>query len=758
MNRTVSLSQIRKLLIIGLCICFVIGNILFSSNSALAVSLLPPGEYDLPDLNRPVPPIGEIPYSPYAGRPAEYQPSHPQQVFWGDTHLHTVYSFDAGAGGTTLTPEESYRFARGEEVIIDGGQPVQLSRPLDFLVVTDHTDQLGSFQQFLETPPQDCGEDQQQIDDWHDAVEEGGEAAAKAATEIVSAFAQGTVPECMLQSQEEFGAAWEDEVDWAEEFNDPHKFTAVIGYEWTSLDAGDNLHRNVIYRDNGDKAKQLLPKTTEDGTDPELLWNWMAAYEDTTGGDVLAIPHNGNMSNGQMFADTDARGMLLSHSYAQQRQRWEPLYEVIQLKGTGETHPDLSPEDEFASFEIAGWDNGNLDLTAPKTDDMLEHEYARAALKNGLKFEEKLGANPFKFGLVGSSDSHIAISGVEENSFMGKVVIASPSPDRAEHVSQTSCFVKMGDKCIPDPEVKRLGWQYGAAGYVGVWAEANTRESLFDAMERREVYATSGPRMIVRFFGGWDFTPEDLGRNPGDVGYAKGVPMGSDLPLPKEIDLKLPQKIADNLEEADNVEKKIEALVNYQLQKRNPPTFLVAALKDPIRGNLDRIQIVKGWLENGETQEKVYDVAWSGDREPDPTTGKLPLVGCAVNPATCETDDPMEDTGTVNTDTAEWTNTIGAVELAQVWTDPDFDPSQRAFYYARVLEIPTPRWTDYDKKFYDLDLPEEIPLTLQERVYTSPIWYSPTNATSEIVSASSENPEDGSDFDFWNRVIHEVIR
>ncbi|NEP34763.1 MAG: DUF3604 domain-containing protein [Moorea sp. SIO3B2] len=687
---------------------------LFSSNSALAISL-PPGEYDLPDFNRPVPLPGEIPYSPYAGRPDEYQPSHPQQVFWGDTHLHTVYSFDAGAAGTLLTPEDSYRFARGEEVLTDGGEQVQLSRPLDFLAVTDHTDQLGSYLQFVNEPPEDCDtpEDQAQIDEWHDMVTSGDpQDAADAQVEIVAAFSQGTIPGCMLQTAQQYRTAWEDEVNWAEEFNDPHKFTAVIAYEWTSLDKGNNLHRNVIFRDNSYKAKQLVPKTTEDGTDPELLWKWMENYEDTTGGDVLAIPHNGNLSNGEMFADLDARGVPISRNYAELRQRWEPLYEVIQIKGAGETHPDLSPDDEFASFEIAGWDNGNLDLSAPETPDMYEHEYARAALKNGLNFEEDLGANPFKFGMVGSTDSHIGISGVEENSFMGKFPSYTPSAHRAAHVSKPSCFTKDQDgNCVPeDPEVNRFGWQYGAAGFVGVWAEANTRESLFDAMARREVYATSGPRMIVRFFGGWDFTSEDVSRNPADVGYAKGVSMGSDL---------------------------------TSMPEGKAPTFLVAALKDPIRGNLDRIQIVKGWLEDGQTKEKVYDVVWSGDREPDATTGKLPPVG-----------------NTVNTDTAEWTNTIGAVELAEVWTDPDFDPTQRAFYYARVLEIPTPRWTDYDKAFYgnewcaeDPAACNDIPLTLQERVYTSPIWYSP-----ETVAQLPENPEDGSDFDFWNRIIQEVIR
>jgi len=691
--------QIRKLCLTGLYICFLLGWVFFAPSCALAA--LPPGEYELPQERSIKLPAKIKPYSPYAGRPYAGL-DFPQQVFWGDTHLHTVYSFDAGAAGTLLTPEASYRFARGEEVTTDAGEPVQLSRPLDFLVVTDHTDQLGAFGQFISNPPQDCGDDQDLVDGWHEDINNGGDDAAKATNEIVSAFAQGTVPVCMLQTKKQFRTAWAHEVAWAEEFNDPHKFTAVIGYEWTSLDGGNNLHRNVIFRDNAEKALRFLPKTTQDGTDPELLWKWMENYEDATGGDVLAIPHNGNMSNGEMFADTDARNMPLTHSYAEQRQRWEPLYEVIQEKGAGETHPYLSPDDEFASFEIAGWDNGNLDLTHPKRTKMFEHEYARAALKNGLKFDKELGANPFKIGLVGSSDAHTALTAMEENSYMGKFPIDRPSPDRAVRVAKTSSFRRVAR---PADEVQRFGWQYGAAGYVGVWAQENTRESLFDAMERREVYASSGPRMTVRFFGGWDFTPEDVSFNPGQVGYAKGVPMGSDLSIAPEGKV---------------------------------PTFLVAALKDPIRGNLDRIQIVKGWLDaSGATQEKVYDVVWSGDRVPG-ADGKLPLVGSLVNSNVTE---PLKDTGTVNTDTATWTNTIGSTELAQVWTDPDFDPTERAFYYARVLEIPTPRWTDYDKAFYGEDWKnacadakvrseypvncDDIPLTLQERAYTSPIWYSP---------------------------------
>ena len=743
MNRT--FTQIRKLLITGLCICLLIGNILFPSNSALAAlpldeTALPAGEYDFPVLNGLIQPPKKpkTTYSPYAGR-VEAARGFPQQVFWGDTHLHTVYSFDAGIGGTTLTPEDSYRFARGEEVVTDGGEPVQLSRPLDFLVVSDHTDQLGAYENLLtlEEIPEDCSEeDEEQLLEWYTKIKYGDEEdRAEVKNEITLAFGQGEVPECILQSPEEFRTAWEEIVDWAEEFNDPYKFTALIGYEWTAIDAGDNLHRNVIYRDNGDKATVLLPKTTEDGTDPELLWEWMAAYEDTTGGDVLAIPHNGNLSNGQMFADVDARGMPLNHSYAEQRQRWEPLTEVIQVKGAGETHPYLSPDDEFADFEIAGWDNSNLNMTERKTPDMYEYEYARAALKNGLKFEEDLDVNPFKFGLVGSTDYHISLSAVEEDNSMGKTVYNTPSPDRASQIEKVSNFP---DKAA---SIKRFGWQLAAAGYVGVWAQVNTRESLFDAMARREVYATSGPRMVVRFFGGWDFTEEDLDHSPGDVGYAKGVPMGSDLPLPKELDLDLPEKIAGKAETVAKQAEKVGAetiaeTLNDDYQNMNPPTFLVAAMKDPLRANLDRIQIIKGWLDDkGNTREKVYDVTWSDDRLPDPETGKLPPVGSVINP---EITDPATDPGTVDTETATWTDTIGDTELATVWTDPDFDPSQRAFYYARVLEIPTPRWTDYDKAFYgkrwclkekiakqDPRACDHIPLTLQERVYTSPIWYSP---------------------------------
>jgi hypothetical protein len=357
-------------------------------------------------------------------------------------------------------------------------------------------------------------------------------------------------------------------------------------------------------------------------------------------------------------------GKKVYKEYVEQRAKWERLYETTQMKGTGEAHPFLSPNDEFADFEL--WDNANLDLTVLKKPEMLEFEYARSALKNGLKLERDLGTNPYKFGLIGSTDSHTGLTTAEEENFFGKISSGEPSPERLHAVFQNN----------PSNGAKRMDWQVGASGYAAVWATENTRASLWDAMERKETYGTTGPRMVVRFFGGWDFSPADAeSRLPANAGYSKGVPMGGDL--------------------RDAPQGKV-------------PTFLVAALKDPIGANLDRYQIIKGWLdENGQAQEKVYDVAWSGDRKPG-ANGKLPAVG-----------------DTVNVENASWTNTIGAPELIAVWRDPDFDPAKPAFYYGRVLEIPTPRWTAYDAKFYGVKPLAGTVMKLQERAYTSPIWYTP---------------------------------
>jgi hypothetical protein len=453
----------------------------------------------------------------------------------------------------------------------------------------------------------------------------------------------------------------------AERYNEPGRFTAFIGYEWTSLVKGNNMHRVVVYRDDGDKGGQRVPYTTfppQGSTNPRDLWKWMESYEQETKGRVLAIPHNGNLANGIMFPlEMQYDGVVLDEEYVKTRARREPLYEVTQIKGDGETHPFLSPNDEFADYET--WDIGNLDVSEAKRDDMLAGEYAREALKRGLVIESKLGTNPYEFGMIGSTDSHTSLATAQENNFFGKHSGAEPSPERMTHP-----FMETESGTI-------MGWQQVASGLAGVWAKENTRAAIFDAMERKEVYATTGSRMRVRFFGGWDYAPQDLNsREPGFAGYDKGVPMGATLP-------KRPQGA-------------------------DAPSFMVLALRDPIGANLDRIQIVKGWLDgSAATQEKVYDVVWSGNRKPG-ADGKLPPVG-----------------NTVDVENANWTNTIGKSGLGTVWADPDFDPAQKAFYYARVIEIPTPRWSTYDSFRLGVPLADGAPTSTQERAYTSPIWYAP---------------------------------
>lgn len=601
-------------------------------------------------------------YSPYAQR------SFPDRVFWGDTHLHTGLSMDAGLFGARLGLDDAYRFARGEEVTASSGQPARLSRPLDWLVIADHSDGMGFFNDLASGKPEIIGYEQAKR--WYEGLQKGGEESAEAALDLIGTFSQGKIdPEMMAEYSpggKTYQTIWEKVVDAAERFNEPGHFTTIIGFEWTSLVAGNNLHRNVLFRDGADKASQVVPYTTQPpvgSTDPLDLYAWLENYEKNTGGSVIALAHNGNLSNGIMFpVDAQYTGKDIDEEYVRLRGKWEPMYELTQIKGDGEAHPFLSPDDAFADYET--WDAGNLDLSEAKTDDMLQYEYAREALKNGLKLEERHGTNPYKFGLVGSTDSHTALVAVEEDNFFGKATNVEPKPDRMDHP-----FAKTENGVFE-------GYQLTASGYTGVWATENTRAAIFDAMERKEVYGTTGPRMLVRFFGGWDYTEQDLNsRQPAFRGYEKGVPMGQDLP----------DGTGDSA-----------------------PTFMVYALRDPIGANLDRIQIVKGWLDSdGETHEKVYDVAWSAGREPD-SNGVLPPVG-----------------NTVDIENANWTNTIGAAELGTVWTDPDFDESQSAFYYARVLEIPTPRWVVYDAMRFDVDIPEGAETTGQERAYTSPIWYSP---------------------------------
>ncbi len=430
------------------------------------------------------------PYSPYAGR------NFPTRPYFGDTHTHTSYSMDAGAFGARLGPKDAYRFAKGEEVIASSGQRAKLSRPLDFLVVTDHSDGMGFFPQLIGGDPGLLATPQGRK--WYDEINSGK--GAQAAVDIITSFGKGQMPKGFpTPGTPAYRSAWRETIKAAEEANEPGRFTAFIGYEWTSNAGGNNLHRNVIWRDNGAKASLVEPFTTLPplgSPNPRDLWKWMAMVEEKTGAEILALAHNGNLSNGRMFPIIESfTGKRIDREYAENRMRWEPLYEATQIKGDGETHPFLSPNDEFANFER--WDKGNLDLTEVKKPEMLEFEYARSALKNGLKMEAELGVNPYKFGLVGSTDAHTGLAAVEEDNFFGKTSSSEPSADRATHP-----FVKT-DKAVI------MGWEQTASGYAAVWATENTREAIFDAMKRRETYATTGPRMVVRFFGGWDFEAAD---------------------------------------------------------------------------------------------------------------------------------------------------------------------------------------------------------------------------------------------------------
>ena len=602
-------------------------------------------------------------YSPYADRP------FPNGLYWGETHVHTGLSLDAGLFGNILGHEDAYRFARGEQVRSSSGLPAKLRRPLDWLVITDHSDMMGIATDIQKGTPNILAVPKGK--EWHEAFKKGGKAAGEAAFDLITHFSQMTVPEQLVSDyspgSKVYDTLWEDIVDTADRFNEPGHFTALIGFEWTSVPKGFNLHRNVILRDDGRRAHQVLPLTTQPPlgtTDPLDLYAWLEEYEARTGGQAIAIAHNGNLSNGWMFPmeDTYAGGKV-DENYVKLRAKWEPLYEVTQIKGDGETHSFLSPDDEFADYETL--DKGNLDITELKKDEMLQREYAREALKNGFVLEQQLGTNPYKFGMVGATDTHTGLATAEEENFFGKSTSVEPSATRVSHP-----FVKSKLGAIE-------GYELAASGYQAVWATENTRRAIFDAMERKETYATTGPRIMLRFFGGWEFTEEDLrSRTPVFRGYEKGVPMGSDLSAAPEG---------------------IKA-----------PNFMILALRDPLGANLDRIQIIKGWLDKeGKTHEKVHDVAWSGGRKFD-SKGKLPRVG-----------------NTVDLETASWTNTIGAAELIKIWTDPDFDPQQQAFYYTRVIEIPTPRWVVYDKVRLGAEIPEAAKLIHQERAYSSPIWYTP---------------------------------
>lgn len=601
-------------------------------------------------------------YSPYAGD------AHPERVYWGDTHLHTNMSADANlSADMRMGPDEAYRFAKGETVYAQNGMSVRLQRPLDFLVVADHAEYLGLTTHLLAADPQLLANPVGKR--WHALLR------ANTAKVILSAAeASGYTKEMMVDSflpqrevlrDEAFAASmWKEVAANADRHNEPGRFSAFAGYEWSSMPEIDNLHRVVIFRDGFDRTSQVRAFSAFDSQDPEELWRYLADYERKTGGEVLAIPHNSNASNGRMFELKDMQGRPLTRDYAERRARWEPLLEVTQIKGDSEAHPLLSPDDAFADYET--WDRGNLLFSKPKEPWMLQHEYARSALKLGLQQYAALGVNPFKFGMIGSTDAHTGLAAVEENNFWGKVIASEPSPERWRKPFFEGEALEVRNS------------ELAASGYAAVWATENTREAIFAAMKRRETYATTGPRMTVRFFGGWNFAPgdehaPDLARR----GYAGGVPMGGDLAAPPRVGA--------------------------------APGFLVAALKDPEGANLDRVQIVKGWHDaHGELHEKVHDVALADGREPGALAAS---IGSTVDVAR-----------------ASYANSIGDAELAAVWRDPDFDPAQPAFYYVRVIEIPTPRWTAHDAEYFGVEMDREVEMLTQERAYTSPIWYTPADA------------------------------
>ncbi len=589
----------------------------------------------------------------------------PDRPLWGDTHLHTANSVDAFGFGVRLGPEEALRFARGEEVTATTGMKAKLSRPLDFLVVTDHAEALGGTKAIADAPRLLIRDATMRR--WHDMMNEGPAGSQRAMAEILDARGRNAIPEAMLNAD---GAAkrtkevWNGNVDAVERYNEPGKFTAFHGFEYTLMQGGNNLHRNIIFRDGEDKVRTVVPIDPTYKATPDEIWNYMDAYEKSTGGRVLAIPHNSNLSNGLMFELTQPGGGPMTAAYAKRRARLEPVVEITQIKGDSEAHPFLSPNDEFSGYGVAGWEMNNLLSNQPKVSSMYAGEYVREALKRGLALEAQTGVNPYKFGLIGSTDSHTALATADEIQFFGKH--SGTEPSAARTMAPQNLGTRKG----------RFGWHYLASGYAAVWAKANTRAAIFDAMTRREVYASTGPRMTVRVFGGWDFTTDDLKGDWVRAGYARGVPMGGEL----------------------------------KPGKGGAPRLLISALKDPEGANLDRVQVVKGWIDKaGKTHEQLFDVVWSDPDKRKPVGGKLPSVGDTVDVAT-----------------ATYKNSIGAAALTSVWTDPTFDPAISSFYYLRVLEIPTPSWPAFDAVRYKLKLPPEVRVKSQERAYTSPIWYTPS--------------------------------
>lgn len=610
---------------------------------------------------------------------AEDKSATATQVYFGDTHLHTSYSFDAFLNNNhSADPDTAYRWAKGQPVIHPYNRArVQIQTPLDFLVVSDHAEMLGVMKAVRNDSDlfADLGL-WASLKRWYamrlmnDAIDTDTGLEFFGRFLPVSVQAEGHVdpvldPSNNIGDVAIFGdttavgtAAWNDIVASAERHNDPGTFTSLIGWEWSSIPTGANLHRIVISPDGAEKSNQYLPFGSNQSQYPEDLWTWLGETQKRTGARFIAIPHNSNISKGYMFDTTTLRGEEITADYATRRIAWEPIAEITQIKGDSETRSNLSPEDEFADFENYEHyiQNGPVNYVGSAAD------YIRPALKRGLAIEQKVGVNPYKFGLIGSTDAHSGLSSSEENNFWGKMATDSTPETKAR----------------PGMKVEdRDGWNMSASGVAAVWAAENTREAIYAAFKRKEVYATTGPRMRVQMFAGWSFPDGAVEADDfAAIGYSNGVPMGSDLAATGRSD--------------------------------QAPSFLLRAVKDPLEANLDRAQIVKGWVDaSGVEHEQIYNVAWSGERQLG-ADGRLPAVG-----------------NTVDLNSGRYSNSIGQAEFALKWTDPDFDPQHSAFYYARILQIPTPRNALFDAVALGLDKPPKGPSTIQERAYTSPIWYQP---------------------------------
>jgi hypothetical protein len=575
-----------------------------------------------------------------------------RNAYFGNVHVHTGWSFDAFTNGSRTTPADAYAWAQGREITNSGvGGKIQLQTPLDFYMVADHAEFMGVFNQMANPEsPLSKTELAKGVNSPDPNVR------MQTFSKVLQDMSAGKVDPA-LSDPVLAKSVWTEIVKAADDNYQPGKFTTFAGFEWTSNPNKRNLHRVVVFRDTAHLPELVL--SALDSEDPERLWHWMEGLRGN-GATLLAIPHNGNASDGRMFETVKFDGKPIDAAYNKTRAANEPLYEVSQIKGTSETHPALSPNDEFAGFEQ--WDYTlSADFERPKNR---KGSFWRKALLDGLTQEAKGNGNPFKYGVIGDTDTHNAAGSHEEFNYTGKFAFENDPKHRLE-----------GLEGQPAGQTKQVQ-EFSSAGLAGVWAEENTRESIFDAMQRKETFGTSGPMIKVRFFGGWDFTADDVKRADFvKTGYARGVPMGGDL----------------------------------KPGTGKAPTFMVMASKDPKSGNLDRVQIVKGWLDSkGGQHEKIYDVVWGGDRTADPKTGKLPAVGDTVDPAT-----------------ATYKNDIGSAELATTWTDPDFDASSKAFYYARVIEIPTPRWSTFDAVKLGKPVPNGLPVSIQERAWSSPIWYEP---------------------------------